>query len=55
MLIWAAPNWWWIMIANIFIGISQGFTWTMTVTSQIDHASSHQRGLAVGINEASHL
>ncbi|HQT62348.1 MULTISPECIES: MFS transporter [unclassified Acidiphilium] len=52
LLIWAAPNWWWIVIANVFLGISQGFTWTMTVTSQIDLAGSHQRGLAVGINEA---
>ncbi|WP_234729562.1 MFS transporter [Acidocella facilis] len=52
LLIYAAPNWWWIVLANVFLGISQGFTWTMTVTSQIDLASSHQRGLAVGINEA---
>ncbi|EQD61900.1 hypothetical protein B2A_03069, partial [mine drainage metagenome] len=35
-----------------FLGVNQGFTWTMTVTSQIDLASGHQRGLAVGINEA---
>lgn len=52
LLIYAAPNWWWIIAANVFLGISQGFTWTMTVTSQIDLAGSHQRGLAVGINEA---
>jgi MFS family permease len=52
LLIYAAPNWWWIVVANVFLGISQGFTWTMTVTSQIDLAGSHQRGLAVGINEA---
>lgn len=52
LLIYVAPNWWWIVAANVFLGISQGFTWTMTVTSQIDLAGSHQRGLAVGINEA---
>ncbi|OYW12641.1 MFS transporter [Acidiphilium sp. 34-64-41] len=52
LLIYVAPNWWWIVVANVFLGISQGFTWTMTVTSQIDLAGSHQRGLAVGINEA---
>ncbi len=52
LLIYVAPNWWWIVAANVFLGVSQGFTWTMTVTSQIDLASSHQRGLAVGINEA---
>ncbi|MFA5733325.1 MAG: MFS transporter, partial [Acidithiobacillus sp.] len=52
LLIFFAPNWWWIIAANIFLGINQAFTWTMTVTSQIDLASSRQRGLAVGINEA---
>ncbi len=52
LLIYFAPNWWWIVAANAFLGVNQGFTWTMTVTSQIDLASSHQRGLAVGINEA---
>jgi MFS family permease len=51
-LIFFAPNWWWIIAANIFLGINQGLTWTMTVTSQIDIAASHQRGLAVGLNEA---
>lgn len=52
LLIFFAPNWWWIVAANIFLGINQAFTWTMTVTSQIDLAGSRQRGLAVGINEA---
>jgi MFS family permease len=52
LMIYFAPNWWWIIAANVFLGINQAFTWTMTVTSQIDLASSNQRGLAVGINEA---
>lgn len=52
LLIFFAPNWWWIVAANIFLGINQAFTWTMTVTSQIDLADRHQRRLAVGINEA---
>jgi MFS family permease len=52
LMIYFAPNWWWIVAANVFLGINQGFTWTMTVTSQIDLVSSSQRGLAVGINEA---
>lgn len=52
LLIFAAPNWWWIIAANALLGVNQGFTWTMTVTSQIDLAGGHQRGLAVGINEA---
>jgi len=53
LLIFFAPNWWWIVAANVFLGINQAFTWTMTVTSQVDLAGSRQRGLAVGINEAS--
>lgn len=52
LLIYFAPNWWWIVAANALLGANQGLTWTMTVTSQIDLASNHQRGLAVGINEA---
>lgn len=52
ILIYVAPNWWWIVLANVFLGVSQGFTWTMAVTCQIDLAGRHQRGLAVGINEA---
>lgn len=52
LLIGFAGNWWWIVAANVFLGVSQGFTWTMTVTSQIDLAASDQRGLAVGVNEA---
>lgn len=51
-LIFFAPNWWWVIAANVFLGVNQAFTWTMTVTSQVDLAGSHQRGLAVGINEA---
>ncbi len=52
LLIFFAPNWWWIVAANVFLGVNQAFTWTMTVTSQVDLAGSHHRGLAVGINEA---
>jgi MFS family permease len=52
LLIALAPNWWWIIAANVFLGINQAFTWTMTVTSQIDLAANNERGLAVGINEA---
>lgn len=52
VLIYFAPNWWWIVAANVFLGVNQGLTWSMTVTSQIDLAANNQRGLAVGINEA---
>lgn len=52
LLIFFAPNWWWIIAANVFLGINQAFAWTMTVTMHVDIAGSHQRGLAVGIDEA---
>ncbi len=52
LLIFFAPNWWWIIAANIFLGVNQAFAWTMTVTMHVDIAGSHQRGLAVGIDEA---
>lgn len=51
-LIFFAPNWWWIIAANVFLGVNQAFAWTMTVTMHVDIAGSHQRGLAVGIDEA---
>jgi MFS family permease len=52
LLIFFAPNWWWIIAANVFLGVNQAFAWTMTVTMHVDLAGSHQRGLAVGIDEA---
>lgn len=50
-LIYFAPNWWWIVAANLFLGINQGFAWSMTVTSKVDITRAEQRGLATGINE----
>ncbi|WDL98769.1 MFS transporter [Alicyclobacillus sp. ALC3] len=45
-------SWTAIVIANIFLGANQAFAWTMTVTQQLDLAGPRQRGLAMGINEA---
>ena len=50
-LIYFAPNWWWIVVANLFLGVNQGFAWSMTVTSKVDITKAEQRGLATGINE----
>ncbi len=50
MLMWA-PTWNWILAANLFLGISQGLTWSTTVIMKIDLVGSKQRGLAMGINE----
>lgn len=44
--------WWAIVAANVLLGINQALTWTMTVTSQMDLAGPRERGLAMGINEA---
>lgn len=51
LLIYFAPNWWWIVAANLFLGINQGFAWSMTMTSKVDITRAEQRGLATGINE----
>jgi MFS family permease len=51
MLIWA-PNWGWIVAANLLLGINQGLTWSTTVIMKIDLVGPRQRGLAMGFNEA---
>jgi MFS family permease len=50
LLIWA-PSWRWILIANVFLGISQGLTWSTTVIMKIDLVGPLRRGLAMGVNE----
>jgi MFS family permease len=47
-----APNWGWIVAANILLGINQGLAWSMTVVMKIDLAGPARRGLALGLNEA---
>lgn len=47
-----APNWSWVIIANVFLGINQGLAWSSTVVMKIDLVGSKNRGLAMGINEA---
>ena len=48
-----APNWNWIVAANVLLGLNQGFAWSMTVTSKVDITTAEQRGLATGFNEFS--
>lgn len=50
LLMWA-PSWYWILLANVFLGISQGLTWSTTVIMKIDLAGPEKRGTAMGINE----
>jgi MFS family permease len=51
LLIWA-PSWWWIIGANVLLGVNQGLTWSTTVIMKIDLAGPSRRGLAMGLNEA---
>jgi MFS family permease len=48
-----APDWNWILAANVLLGISQGLTWSTTVIMKIDLVGPRQRGLAMGLNEFS--
>jgi MFS family permease len=52
LMIIFAPNWWWIVAANVFLGANQGLAWSMTVNMKIDLAGPARRGLALGLNEA---
>jgi MFS family permease len=52
LLMWA-PDWNWIVAANVLLGISQGLTWSTTVIMKIDLVGPKQRGLAMGLNEFS--
>ena len=52
LLIGLAPSWWFIVAANLLLGVNQGFAWSMTVVMKIDLAGPRRRGLALGFNEA---
>ena len=52
LLIWA-PDWSWVILANVLLGINQGLTWSTTVNMKIDLVGPARRGLAMGLNEAS--
>lgn len=51
LLLIYAPSWNWIIAANIFLGMSQGLTWSSTVVMKIDLAGEKDRGFAMGLNE----
>ena len=52
LLIGLAPSWWYIVAANLLLGVNQGLAWSMTVVMKIDLAGPTRRGLALGFNEA---
>jgi len=51
LIIIVAPSWWWIVFANVLLGINQGFTWSTTIIMKIDLVGPVRRGLAMGLNE----
>lgn len=51
ILIWA-PDWNWVIFANVLLGINQGLTWSSTVVMKIDLVGQRSRGLAMGLNES---
>jgi MFS family permease len=52
LLIAFAPSWWFIVAANLLLGVNQGLAWSMTVVMKIDLAGPQRRGLALGLNES---
>lgn len=52
-LLMFAPNWGWIIAANVLLGINQGLAWSSTVVMKIDLTGEKQRGFAMGLNEFS--
>lgn len=51
LIAWA-PSWGWIIVANLFLGVNQGLTWSMAVLMKIDLVGPLRRGFALGLNEA---
>ena len=51
LLIWA-PDWGWVIVANVLLGINQGLAWSSTVLMKIDLVGPARRGFAMGLNEA---
>jgi MFS family permease len=52
LIIIFATAWWQVIVANLFLGVSQALTWAMSVTAKIDLVGPVNRGLAVGADES---
>lgn len=52
VLLLAAQSWAEVIAANLFLGLSQGLTWSATVVMKVDLVGPRRRGLALGLNEA---
>lgn len=51
IMVIAGNNWETVVASNVFLGISQGLTWTLAIVYMIDYAGAKNRALAIGINE----
>lgn len=51
LILMFAPDWSWVIAANVLLGINQGLTWSSTVVMKIDLVGEKNRGLAMGLNE----
>lgn len=52
VILYFAPSWSWVVLANALLGVNQGLAWSSTVIMKIDLAGPQQRGFAMGLNEA---
>jgi len=52
ILLIVAPDWGWVVVANLLLGVNQGLTWSTTVLMKVDLVGPARRGLALGFNEA---
>jgi MFS family permease len=52
VLLYWAPTWGWVLVANVLLGLNQGLAWSATVVMKIDLVGPRDRGLAMGLNEA---
>jgi MFS family permease len=52
ILLAIAPDWSWVIVANVLLGMNQGLTWSTTVVMKVDLVGPARRGLATGLNEA---
>lgn len=51
LILMYAPNWNWVIFANVLLGINQGLAWSSTVVMKIDLVGEKDRGFAMGLNE----
>ena len=47
-----ANSWFWVVFANLLLGVNQGLTWSSTVVMKIDLVGEKNRGFAMGLNES---